>query len=199
MIILSLNCSTIDVAVSKKIDIKVRMKKIAVLPFDVKNSKWGDEFADSITHYFFKSGEFEIVEREAIDRILKEQKLSLTGLIEETQAARLGRILGVDVIIMGRGSALMITDQWGNQSKNLTDTFTLKAIHVETGSLFFTVRKEPGVAWDWKYRFQFCCSAGLIWSKKDILKDSTTYDEVSRQIVNKIINAVKLLEEKKIK
>lgn len=191
-----LNCTTIDIAVSKKIDINEKMNKVAVFPFDIKDAEWGDQFSDSITHYLFKSGKVEVAEREAIEKIFKEQGLLMSGAIDQKAAAQIGKLLGVDVIIMGRGSALRVKKE-GTATNNLIDTFSLKAVSVETASLLFTVRKEPGRAWDWRYRMKFCCGGMVIWNRDDILIQSSEYDDISRQIVAKILESKAELEKEK--
>ena len=193
-----ISCTSIDVALSKRVDITKKMEKIAIFPFNVKNAKWGDEFADSITHHFFKSGQVEVVEREAIQKILKEQKLSMTGAIDDSKAVQIGKLLGVDVILLGRGSALRLPTK-SPEAENLIDTFSLKAISVETGSLLITVRKEPGVAWDWRYRMKYCCSLTLIWDHNDVLIQSSKYDDISKQIVSMILDSIKKLNISKTK
>ncbi len=188
------SCTSIDVATHKEIKLHKKMKKVAVFPFDVKGATWGDEFADAISHQFFKQTNIEVVEREAIERILKEQQLSMTGLIDDKQAVKIGKMLGADVIILGRGHALRHYEK-GRQVPNLIDTFSLKAIGVESGSLLCTVRKEPGRAWTWGYRAKYCCSLTLIWDSKDILVQSSRYDEIARQVVKRIIT---IMEKEKI-
>lgn len=188
-------CSTIDLAFSSRVEVPKKLNKIAVFSFDVKGAGWGDEFADAITHQFFKSGRVDIVEREAIEKIIKEQNLSATGLIEESSAVRIGKMVGADVILIGRGSALRLLDGKGKDVCNLIDTFTLKAISIEKGDLLFTVRKEPGAAWNWKYRAKFCCSGSLIWSHRDILEESSCYDDVSKQVVRMFLDAMDRIEQ----
>lgn len=192
-----LNCSTIDIAVSKKVDLNEKIKKVAVFPFDIKDADWGDEFSDSITHYFFKTGKVEVAEREAIEKIFKEHGLSMSGAIDQKQAAKVGKLLGVDIIIMGRGSALRIASKKGVAYNNLIDTFSLKAICVETGALLITVRKEPGSAWNAGYRLKFCCSGSLIWNTDDILVESSEYDDLASQVVDRILESIQDLEKQK--
>lgn len=187
--IMTIRCTSIDVAVSKKVTIKNKLNKIAVFPFDIKGAKWGDEFSDSITHHFFKTGKIDVVEREAIERILKEQKLSMTGLIDTGKAVKIGKMLGANVVIFGRGSSLR-KDRDDGKNNNLIDTFSLKAISVETGALLITVRKAPGIAWDLRYRLKYCCSLTLIWNKNDILIESSKYDDIAKQIVKEIIESI---------
>jgi hypothetical protein len=167
------------------------MQKIAVFPFEITGSHWGTEFSDAITHHFFKSGRVEVVEREAIEKVLREQNMTMTGAVDPNKAAEIGRLLGADVIIIGRGTVLR-NDRFNNDvsSKNLIDTFSLKAISVETGSLLLTVRKEPGIAWDGEFRAKWCLSGTLIWDRNDVLVESSEYDEVAFQIVKRVLEAM---------
>jgi hypothetical protein len=124
----------------------------------------------------------------------------MSGLIDSKKAARLGKLFGADVILIGHGKVLRRDRKNKDVSdKNLIDTFTLKAINVETGALLITVRKEPGIAWNTEYKLKMCGGLGCIWSRNDILRESSTYDDISRQIVRKILEAIKKIEDEKIK
>lgn len=188
-------CSTIDVAINQRVDVTKKLNKIIVFPFDIKSAQWGDEFSDSITHYLFKTGRVDVVERQELEKILKEQRLSMSGLLDSDKTARVGKLLGADVMVIGRGTALD-TGQRDQEGKNLVDTFMLKVVSVETGSLLITVRKEPGTAWTWWFRMKFCCTLSLF-TRKDALVESSKYDEVARQIANRIVEALNEIEMKK--
>ena len=57
--------------------------------------------SDEIILQLFLKEKFQIIEREQIDYIIKEQKLSASGLINEKSAIELGGILSIDAIILG--------------------------------------------------------------------------------------------------
>ncbi|MCU0844818.1 MAG: CsgG/HfaB family protein [Spirochaetes bacterium] len=192
----STTCSTIDVAITKKVDVNKKLNKVAVFPFDVKGAGWGDEFSDAISHCFFKTGRVDVVEREALERILREQNLSMTGLIDDKSAVKVGKLLGADVILVGRGSALRAYEK-GREIPNLIDTFTLKALSVETSDILFIVRKEPGREWSGRYYAKYCFSLSLIWDRNDVLIESSRYDDISRQIVKKVLSTLDEIEKKK--
>lgn len=189
-------CSTIDVAVNQRVDVTKKLNKIVVFPFEIKNAHWGDEFSDAVTHHLFKTGRVEVVERQELEKILKEQKLSMTGLLDSDKTVKVGRLLGADVIVIGRGTALELGSDT-QEKKNLIDTFMLKVVSVETGTLLITVRKEPGIAWTWWYRFKYCCSLTLLYNRNDALLESAKYDEISRQIAGRIVEALQEIEMKK--
>jgi hypothetical protein len=44
---------------------------------------------------------FDIVERTQLEQVMQEQKLGMSGLVDDSQAAQLGKVLGVDAIITG--------------------------------------------------------------------------------------------------
>ena len=58
-----------------------------------------------------KDGTYSVIERSALDRILREQNFSNSDRANPTSAARIGKLLGVDAIIVGS-----IT-QFGNETK----------------------------------------------------------------------------------
>jgi hypothetical protein len=169
------SCTSIDVAYTNTQIIQKRMKRVAVLPFEITGADRGNEFADAISHQFFKNGKVETIEREAIEKILQEQPFQASGLIDEK-----------DVIIIGRSTALQAYRK-NKYEPNCIDTFTLKAINTENGEILLTVRKEPCIAWDWRYRAQYCCGLTLIWDTNDILVESSQYDDIAKQLVKKIL------------
>jgi len=57
---------------------------------------------EGVTHIKgFKTNVYTVIERNQINEILKEQRLGLSGVIDESTAARVGAILGLDAIILG--------------------------------------------------------------------------------------------------
>ena len=86
--------------------------KIAVLDFELKGEGYETEDMGEIVAEWFitalvKEGRFDVIERSLLNKILEEQKLSISGIIDESTATQLGKLLGVKVIISG--SVLKIT------------------------------------------------------------------------------------------
>ena len=50
---------------------------------------------------FVKAGRFDVVERGMISKIIEEQKLSMSGILDDTTASKIGKLLGVETIISG--------------------------------------------------------------------------------------------------
>jgi curli biogenesis system outer membrane secretion channel CsgG len=65
------------------------------------NTDVGKGVADLLVEKLVNDGKVSVIERKAIDKILAEQNLSNSDRVDPTSAAKIGRILGVDAIIMG--------------------------------------------------------------------------------------------------
>ena len=85
-------------------------KRVAVFTFEDKTDQtwhwWdgrspGDGMADMLTTTLVKSGKYTVVERQEISQVLDEQKLGQTGLVTEQSAAEMGKLLGVELAVMG--------------------------------------------------------------------------------------------------
>jgi curli biogenesis system outer membrane secretion channel CsgG len=88
-------------------------KRVAVLDFDyatVRSSVaaiWGTDrdvgkgIADLLVEKLVQSGTYSVIERKALDKVLAEQNFSNSDRADPNTAAKIGRILGVDAIILG--------------------------------------------------------------------------------------------------
>jgi curli biogenesis system outer membrane secretion channel CsgG len=80
--------------------------KVAILDF--RNTSgyagpWhiGGGVSDMLATALFKSNKFDVIERERIGLIIKEQKFQQTDMVDENSAVEFGKLLGADVIITG--------------------------------------------------------------------------------------------------
>ncbi len=85
--------------------------KIAVLPFDdgsIKDRWWdsnwdvGKGVSDELVTELLKTNQFRLIEREQIDKVLNEQDFGTSGRVDNNSAAKIGKILGVQYLVMGR-------------------------------------------------------------------------------------------------
>jgi curli biogenesis system outer membrane secretion channel CsgG len=85
-------------------------KRVAVFSFEDKTDhSWGwwdgrapgDGMADMLTTALVKSGEYTVVERKEITALLDEQKLGQSGVVTQESAAQVGKMLGVELAIVG--------------------------------------------------------------------------------------------------
>ena len=81
---------------------------IAVLTLEAKNvgQETADAVADILSTELFNSQRFKVIERQAIQRILEEQKLQMTGVTDMSKAVEIGKILNVEKILIGSVSRL---------------------------------------------------------------------------------------------
>ncbi|MDQ7052554.1 MAG: CsgG/HfaB family protein [candidate division KSB1 bacterium] len=85
-------------------------KRIAVFVFQDKTDKrfrwWdgrsvGDGVADMLTTALVKSGKYIVLERQEMDKLLQEQDLGTSGIVTPESAAKIGKMLGVELAVMG--------------------------------------------------------------------------------------------------
>src|SRR6266481_703889 len=101
-----------------------RKRRVAIFDFDYatvhggvaaifgQDVDIGKGISDLLVKYLVKDGSYSVIERKAMDKILAEQNFSNSDRANTTSAAKLGKLLGVDAIIVGS-----IT-QFGNETKN---------------------------------------------------------------------------------
>lgn len=101
-------------------------KRVAVLNFDYgtvqsavvalfgTNVDVGKGISDLMVQKLVQDGKYSVIERNALDKVLNEQNFSNSDRADSSTAAKIGRVLGVDAVIMGT-----IT-QFGRDDKNTT-------------------------------------------------------------------------------
>ncbi len=115
----------------------------------LKKGKEGQTFIKGV-----KTDFYQVIERDQLQKVLKEQRLSLSGAIDESSAAEVGKILGLDVIIMGevsyssvdeKGSSLLgLASSSGSNclTRKVTARGTMKMVSVETAEIIGTKTAE---------------------------------------------------------
>ena len=90
-------------------------RRIAVLEFtDLQGqiTNFGRYLSEELITRLYDSSKFKVVERQLLNKVIAEQKLSLTGVVDPASARKLGSVLGVDAIVSGtiadRGDSLKI-------------------------------------------------------------------------------------------
>jgi hypothetical protein len=110
------------------------INKVAVLPFVCNNREVGYAISEALSAQLLLS-RFTVIERSQFEQLLREQGLTLTGVLED-QSSIIGRIKGVDAIIVGsattdRGFAGL---QYGGY-KDYVASATARMIDVATGEV----------------------------------------------------------------
>lgn len=102
--------------------------KIAVIEFSNLQgnvTKFGRYVAEELITRLYLTNQFEVIERQLLNKVLSEHQLNLSGLIDINSAQELGRLLGVDAIASGS-----VTDL-GNSVK-----INARLISTQTGKIF---------------------------------------------------------------
>jgi curli biogenesis system outer membrane secretion channel CsgG len=96
--------------------------KIAVLPFDdssIQDRWWsrnwevGKGVADELVTALLATNKFRLIEREQINKILREQDFGSGGRVDSQSAAKIGKILGVQLLVMGRVTEFSLKSEGG--------------------------------------------------------------------------------------
>lgn len=105
---------------------------VAVLGFSCQCQSLGFEnysniISEMLTTALGKTKRFTLVERTYLEKILREQKLGISGFIDEQSAAKIGKLISVDSVVMGTVS-------------ELEESFRvdIRLVDVETGGVIYT-------------------------------------------------------------
>ncbi len=105
---------------------------VAVLDYEAAapgNKDMGMQITEILTARLSVEDAFQTVERASLGKVLDEQKLKLVGLVDQEQAAKVGKLLGAKLLIMGKA---FVMDQ-----KLMIVT---KVVGVETGLVKGSIR-----------------------------------------------------------
>lgn len=159
----------------------------AVLPFaDKRNghkNNLGYNPADVMTDAFetaFIGTGSRVVDRRNIDSALNELRFSHSGDVKSSQIKKIGQLTNSDVLIMGNVRQFQNAEYKNRQNpekptKCTTISYSVKAVHVETGELLWTgsFTKSTGLKDD----FLFSCNCDVLKysdrAAKDIVKTIT--------------------------
>lgn len=97
--------------------------RIAVLTFDGGNINWTrysfrrerilESITEQITNELVGTEGFNVIERTRVEEVLTEQDFGASGRVDNYSAAEIGRILGVEALILGTVNRMEISDQGG--------------------------------------------------------------------------------------
>ncbi|VVS90973.1 CsgG/HfaB family protein [Desulfoluna spongiiphila] len=74
-------------------------KNVTVFPF---KGNHGREVSDTLTQQLFESDRFHVLDRTNMNRILKEQNLSMSDIANPNNSVRLGKVMGSSALIFGQ-------------------------------------------------------------------------------------------------
>ena len=115
-------------------------KRVAVLEF-TGNSEFDGKvdlkLSDLLITSLVKSGKFDVIERTQIELVLNEQKLGMSGIIDESTAAEVGRILGAEYVIFGvvTSATQQNIDKFAYTLVVIETSIDVRVIDAETGKI----------------------------------------------------------------
>lgn len=126
-------------------------KRVAVIDFDNNSSFYqaniGEVASNYIVEQLLKAGYFEVIERQKLANILKEQSIAQTGFIDPESAAQIGKILGIDIMVMGsiqQAEVIVERSSYFDKKKNVTNYYintkgevavNLKVVDINTAEI----------------------------------------------------------------
>jgi curli biogenesis system outer membrane secretion channel CsgG len=100
-----------------------------------------DSLTDKFTTELAKNGRFSVVERSRLNEILKEHELTTTGLISESNAVKLGKLVQAPFIVLGTINQMNVTTKsflddtvLGYSKATIKITLTVRVISTTTGA-----------------------------------------------------------------
>jgi len=107
-VLLFLGTVVVSMATETEESQRVLKKRIAVAGFENKVEPWwrwhwdiGEGMSDMLVSALVETGRFTVLEREALQDILEEQRLAEEGRVSAQTAAQAGKLLGAQILIRG--------------------------------------------------------------------------------------------------
>jgi hypothetical protein len=78
---------------------------VAIMDFESKapgNPSLGSQIGDILTARLSIYDQFQLVERKKLEELLKEHEMNLSGMVDTSEAVKVGRMLGARIMIFGR-------------------------------------------------------------------------------------------------
>ena len=111
---------------------------VAVMNFsggEVLEERLRIRMADALVTSLVQAGRFDVVERERLDLVMTEQNLTQTGRVDPATAARVGRILGAELVVFGlvTGATEQKIDKFSYDLVRIEVSMDVRAVNVSSG------------------------------------------------------------------
>ena len=118
-----------------------KYKRLAVLPFtDAPDVDKSGTIVQGVAIQKFSQFGFDVVERSRLDDIINEQNFSKTSYADKSSSVELGKLLGVQAIVLGEVSLFSSTRQVVSGVARMESfvSLTMRVVDVETGAVVFS-------------------------------------------------------------
>jgi len=120
-------------------------RRIGVVEFENKSAygqgRLGGAASDILITELVKSGKFMVIERDRLSKLMDEQKLQTSGGLDSAIAVKLGKILGLEAVVIGSVSQFGVKTEGSdylikqNKRQVAEVTVEIRVVDVETGQI----------------------------------------------------------------
>lgn len=129
-------CGGVQLQVAPKEKLSTNIKTIAIMEFtDVRQAKEKGAYdnpapivQEKMISGLVNQGIFRVIERQQLEKVLAEQKLQMSGVIDNNSAVEIGKMLGADGIMVGS-----VTEYGRTIYPKARLTVNVRVIEVKTG------------------------------------------------------------------
>lgn len=133
--------ATVSTRRNEKYDLS-RIKRVTVFPFSSNDADLGTNLADALGTELLGMG-YDLIERNQIEEILREQKFELTGVVTPEKAKKIGQLAEVDGIITGNVTPFLGSGfVWGGEGS--IAGANVRLIDTESGQIAFSSSYKNG-------------------------------------------------------
>lgn len=105
-----------------------------------EGKKWENIVLDEMTDKMLEDGRVRLIERANIEKIMKEHAFTQTGAVDESSAAKIGKLLGAESVLIGRlqvdrDERAMRAGGMQRQRFSFYVRFSGKIVHTGTGEI----------------------------------------------------------------
>ena len=174
-------------------------KRVAVSRFQDRSgtgyNHLGEGVADMLVTALVKSNKFSVLERQELEKVLDEQKLGESGLVTAETAPKLGKLLGVELLVVGSVSEFGTKESQvsgglsfisgGVKTKTARVVVDVRLVNTVTGEIVAAEKKEgeessTGIAFDYE---------GIDFNNMDSW-DDTDAGKATREAVDGVVELI---------
>jgi curli biogenesis system outer membrane secretion channel CsgG len=106
-------------------------------------------FADAVTSGIMRLDRYSVRERSQIEKVLREQDLKLADLVEKGEYQKIGRLAGVDGIVVGNVAManMAVKDTGIKPAIQVEQAFVCRLINTKTGDVMWSIGGSKSITW----------------------------------------------------
>jgi curli biogenesis system outer membrane secretion channel CsgG len=144
---------------------QAQYQKIAVMDLDGSDREEGKALAESLVPVFMQAG-FNVIERTGLQKLLQEQQLGMTGVLDSNAISKIGNVAGIQALVLGSyhikaKSNTTTTRVWRRgvfrrarpgaarsvtTTKSVFDALSVRLVDVATGEILFSAASTEEIS-----------------------------------------------------